>query len=162
MRDLADRITWVVVADGQKALIFSNDDTRDEPFLNILSKDEIENPPTREQAANRRGRFDAPGAGGAQRSAVDDTDWHEFEKERFAKDFAETLNKAALRNEYDRLVVFAPPQALGVLRKEFHKETENRLAYSMAKDFTNHPVEEIEEFLKEANAEAASPDLPPH
>ena len=161
MRDLGDRITWVVVADGEKVLIFSNDDTTDQPFLNIVSKDEIDNPPTREQAANRRGRFNDPGAGGAQRSAVDDTDWHQFEKDRFAIDFAETLNKAALRNDFDRLVLFAPPQALGVLRKELHKETEDRLAYSEPKDLTNHPVDEIEKHLKRANEEDAKPDLPP-
>lgn len=153
MRDLADQITWVVVADGEKALVFTNDDTEDRPFLNILCKEELENPPTREQAANRRGRFNDAGAGGAHRSAVADTDWHEFEKTRFAKDFAETLNKAALKNAYDRLVLFAPPSALGDLRKELHQETEQRLAYSEAKDFTNHPVEDIEEALKRANAE---------
>ncbi len=160
MRDKADRITWVAIADGEKALIFTNDDTPDNPFLNIVSKDKIDNPPTHEQAADRLGRFNSPGAGGAQRSAVDDTDWHEFEKERFAKDFAETLNKAALRNAFDSLVLFAPPHALGNLRKELHKETESRLEFAMDKDLTNHTVEDIEKHVKRAFAEHRAPDLP--
>ncbi|WP_428409186.1 host attachment family protein [Hyphococcus sp.] len=156
MRDLADQITWVVVADGEKALIFVNDDTPEQPFLNVISKDKIDNPPTREQAANRRGRFNDPGAGGAQRSAVDDTDWHEFEKERFAKDFAETLNKAAMKNKFDHLILFAPPQALGRLRKELHKEVEQRLVFTVDSDLTNHPVDEIESHLAKAHKEEAA------
>ncbi|WP_425408619.1 host attachment family protein [Hyphococcus sp.] len=150
MRDLADQITWVAVADGEKALVFVNDDTPENPILNVISKDKLDNPPTREQAANRRGRFNDPGAGGAQRSAVDDTDWHEFEKERFAKDFAETLNKAALKNAFDHLILFAPPQALGRLRKEFHKETDGKLLFTVDNDLTNHPVEDIEKHLASA------------
>ncbi len=160
MRDLADQITWVAVADGEKALIFVNDDTPDQPFLNVISKDVIDNPPTRDQAANRRGRFNDPGAGGAHRSAVDDTDWHTFEKERFAKDFAETLNKAALRNAYDHLVLIAPQQALGRLRKELHKETQERLDFTVDSDLTNHPVEDIETHLIRAY-EAETPKGPP-
>ena len=42
MRGLADRITWIVVADGEKALVFTNDDTPEQPFLNIVSKEEID------------------------------------------------------------------------------------------------------------------------
>lgn len=160
MRDFADKITWVVVADGQKALLFSNDDTPEQPLLNILSKNEIDNPPTREQAANRRGRFNDNGAGGAQRSAVDDTDWHEFEKQRFAKDFAQALNHAALKNAFDDLIIIAPPQALGQLRKELHKETQARLLFTVDSDLTNHSVEDIEDHLARAYREHEKVDLP--
>lgn len=161
MRDIADRVTWIAIADGQKALVFKNDDTPDNPYLHIVSKEEIENPPTREQAANRPGRMNDGRAGGVQRSAVADTDWHEFEKERFAKDFAETLNKAALRNAYDHLVLFAPPQALGNLRREMHKEAEARLDFMVDKDLTNHTVIDIEKHLKRAYKEHRRPELPP-
>lgn len=161
MRDMADRITWIAVADGEKALIFKNDDTPDNPFLHILSKEEIENPPNREQAANRRGRLPDPGAGGAQRSAVSDTDWHQFEKERFAKDFADKLNKAAMKNAFDHLVIYAPPQVLGNLRRELHKEAEARLIFAVDKDLTNHTVDDIEKHLKRAYAEHLRPELPP-
>lgn len=154
MRDFADQITWVVVADGEKAMIFSNDDTPEEPFLNILSKNVLDNPPTREQAANRPGRMQDNGASGAQRSAMNDTDWHEFEKERFAKDFAGALNRAALKNAFDNLVLFAPPQALGNLRKELHKETQDRLLFAVDSNLTNHPVDEIERHLKRAHEDA--------
>ncbi len=160
MRDFADQITWVAVADGQKALIFVNDDTPDQPLLNVISKEVIDNPPTREQGANRPGRLHDSGSGGVHRSAVDDTDWHTFEKERFAKEFAATLNKAALGNAFDHLVLFAPPKALGQLRKELHKETQERLQFTMDKDLTNHPVDEIERHVAKAfKDDAAAPKL---
>ena len=158
MRDLADQITWVIVADGEKAMVFINEDTPEQPMLTILTKNELDNPPTREQAANRRGRMQDGGADGAHRSAVADTDWHEFEKERFAKDFAGAVNLAAKKNAFDHLILIAPPQALGRLRKELHKETEDRLQFTVDSDLTNHPLDEIEKLLAKAQKEQASGD----
>jgi protein required for attachment to host cells len=141
------KTTWVAVADGEKALLFRNDDTDAKPILNVLRKEEIDNAPRREQAANRRGRMQDYGAGRAQRSAVEDTDWHELGKERFAMEFADILNRAALRNAFDRLVLIAPPQALGRLRPELRDEVIDRIAAEETSDLTNHPVEEIEEHV---------------
>ena len=142
MRDYADQITWIVVADGEKALFFRNNDIDTQPDFEVLDKEKLDNPPTREQAANRRGRMNDNGV--QQRSALDDTDWHEFEKERFAKDVAEMINKPALKNAYDRLVLFAPPKVLGEIRPELHKEAQKRLVQEVGSDLTNHPVEKIE------------------
>lgn len=134
--------TWVAVADGEKGMILLNTDTDENPILDVLRKEEIDNPPTREQAANRRGRMNDNGMG--HRSAVDDTDWHELGKERFNDDFAEILNKAALNNAYDRLILIAPPQTLGRLRPNLHKETEKRLIKDDPSDLTNLPIDKIE------------------
>jgi len=161
MRDKADEITWIAVADGEKALIFTNEDTPDNPFLKIVSKENLDNPPTREQGANRPGRLRDGGAAGAQRSAVAETDWHEFEKEQFEKAFAAALSKAALRDAFDHLILFAPPQSLGRIRRELHKEAEQRLAFAEDKDLTNHSVVDIERHVKRAYASHRRPELPP-
>ena len=134
--------TWVAIADGEKAMLLRNDDLDSQPYLNVIRTEEIDNPPTREQAANRRGRME--GGGGAPRSAFQDTDWHELGKERFNKDFADMLNKAALKNLYDRLVLIAPPQTMGRLRPELHKEVQSRLVAEDTSNLTNHPVDDIE------------------
>jgi protein required for attachment to host cells len=147
MRDYAERVTWVAVADGEKALLFRNDDTDSRPFLNVIRKDEIDNPPTREQGADRPGRY----RGGSQpRSAFDDADWHQLGKERFAREFAGTLNAAALKDAFDQLVIFAPPGTLGQLRGEYHPELQKRLVKEVGSDLTNHPVGEIEKQLAKA------------
>ena len=57
------------------------------------------------------------------------------------------LRKRALRNEFESLVIVAPPRTLGELRKHYHKEVQKRLAGEVAKDLTGHPVAEIEKIL---------------
>ncbi|WOI54788.1 host attachment family protein [Parvularcula sp. LCG005] len=140
---------WVAVADGEKALILRNDDTDSQPFLNVVSKEEIDNPARRDQAANRRGRVNNSNPDSAHRSAYSDTDWHELGKERFAKDFAATLNKAALNNAFDRLILIASPSALGNLRPELHDEVQKRIVAEVDSDLTNHPVDDIENKVAE-------------
>jgi protein required for attachment to host cells len=49
---------------------------------------------------------------GPQRSAVEDTDWHQLAEDRFALEVADALNRLAL--------------AIGNLRKAFHKEVRDR------------------------------------
>lgn len=139
---------WVMVGDGEKALFLQNGDDEAHPNLTVVREVEHENPPTREQGAHPPGRLqDGPGA---HSSAVADTDWHRLEKERFAKEIAEMLYKAAHRGAYDKLIVAAPPQVLGELRKALHKEVRERLVFDVAKELTNHPVDEIEKALVSA------------
>ncbi|CAN0067546.1 unnamed protein product, partial [Chrysoparadoxa australica] len=74
--------TWVLIADGEKALYLVNEG--DEVHLNLQVRDRADqdNPKAQEWAANRPGRLsDRPGP---QRSALEDTDWHQLEKTRFA------------------------------------------------------------------------------
>ena len=80
-------------------------------------------------------------------SAVDETDWHRIEKERFAGDVAERLYKLAHKGKYSKLVLVAPPLVLGELRKEMHKEVEDKVIGEIAKTLTNHTVSDIEKVL---------------
>jgi len=115
----------VVVADGQKALFLVNQGDEVFPNLGVKHKDARANPPSREQGTDRPGRFrDGPNA---HKSAVAETDWHRFEKERFAADLADQLYRAAHAREFGTLVLVAPPQTLGMLREELHNEVKKRL-----------------------------------
>ena len=69
-------------------------------------------------------------------------------EERFISDFGETLNQAALKKKFDRLVVMAPPRAIGVLRNCLHEETSRRIVKELTGDYTNHPTLKLEELLK--------------
>jgi protein required for attachment to host cells len=84
---------------------------------------------------------------GPGNSAYEDTDFHQLEEDRFAADTAELLKKRALRNDFDNLIIVAPPRSLGELRKHYHKEVERRISGEIAKDLTRHPVVEIEKIL---------------
>ena len=137
----------VFCADGKKMLFFRNEGDAEFPKLEVERKRLQENPPDREQKTDEAGRtFDA--SGGAGRSAYEETDFHQLEEDRFAHETAELLKKRALRNEFESLIIVAPPRTLGELRKHYHKEVEKRLAAEVAKDLTGHPVAEIEKILK--------------
>lgn len=136
---------WVVVADGRKALFLRNTGDARFPVLEVFREEEQDNPPTREQAANRPGRL-ADGSG-VHRSAVADTDWHQLAEDRFAKDLAGILYRQAHQHKYENLILVASPQILGEMRKELHKEVADKVIAEIDKDLTNHPVEEIERLL---------------
>lgn len=138
--------TWVLVADGEKALFMVNEGDGDYPVLRVRRVEQQENPPDREQSANRPGRVDQ--SVGPRGSAYQDTDWHALAKERFAAELAEELYKRAHRNEFDRIVLVAPPAILGELRDELHQEVRDRVVGEVSKTLTNHPVDEMERILK--------------
>ncbi|WP_075221543.1 host attachment family protein [Acuticoccus yangtzensis] len=136
---------WVMVGDGEKALFLKNGSDDAHPNLSVVREMAHDNPPTREQGTDTPGRRADNGIG--HKSAVEETDWHRLEKERFAKEIAERLYKAAHRGEYQKLIIAAPPQVLGELRKNLHKEVEERLVFDVPKALTNHPIDEIEKAL---------------
>ncbi|WP_281825501.1 host attachment family protein [Jannaschia rubra] len=143
--------TMVVVTDSEKALFLVNLTDAEDPNLDVVRKDEEENPPDREQSANRRGRQQE--SSGARRYAYSDTDFHELQKDRFASDLADKLYKMAHKGRFESLVIVAPPQVLGVLRDELHKEVSSKVIAEIPKTLTNHPVDEIEKIVKDDLAE---------
>jgi protein required for attachment to host cells len=74
----------VFVGDGQKALFLRN--AGDATLVNLTTERVFtdENPPTHDQGTDRPGRV-FQSAAKNKRSGVETTDWHELEKERFAK-----------------------------------------------------------------------------
>ncbi|WP_264213818.1 host attachment family protein [Leisingera thetidis] len=144
--------TWVLVAGSEKALFLENITDTQDPHLQVRRKDEQDNPPDREQSASRPGRFnDGPSV---HRSAVDDTDWHQLAKERFAADLAERLHKMVQGGRFDRLVLVAAPEVLGELRKKLHQDVSDRVVGEIAKNLINHETGRIEDLVKEALANA--------
>lgn len=127
-------VTWVLVADGARARILST--TGWGAGLTAVG-DQIEGDrrPSRDQGTERPGRVhDRSGPG---RHAMEPkVDWHEFEKQQFAKQMAGHLNRSAQRKAFDRLVLVAPPKALGDLRAALDKHTANLVLAELAKDLT--------------------------
>ncbi|MDT0683484.1 host attachment family protein [Roseicyclus sp. F158] len=138
--------TWVLIADGEKALILENQTDHENPYFEVRREEHHENPPTREQGAHKPGRMSDTGVG--QRSALEDTDWHKLEKERFAEELSELLYKRAHQNAFKSIVLVASPRVLGDLRSHLHKEVQGRVIGEVPKTLTNHPVDEIEQIVK--------------
>ena len=137
---------WVLIADGEKALFLKNLTDEHDPHLEVVRKEEQDNPKDIDQSANRPGRMQDNGPG--QRSAFDDTDWHELAKERFADDLADLLYKQAHKHRFEKILLVAPPKTLGELRKSLHKEVADKVIGEIDKTLTNHPVGKIEVLVK--------------
>ena len=142
--------TFIALADGQRALILSNEGSDFAPRLEVVSAEEIANPSAREQGAARAGRNNDGRAGGARKSAFEETDFHALTKERFAKEFTERLNRAAASKAFDRIAVFAPPASLGEMRAHYDAALKSKLIGEFPADLTKHPVAEIERHVAAA------------
>ena len=142
----------VFVGDGKKMLFLRN--KGDSGMLDLRTESHDE----RSDAMDRDMKTDAPGTQsprvGMGRDTMEETDFHQQGEDRWVKDAAEQLNKRALSNDFNALVVVAPPKALGVLRKKLHKETERRIVLTVNKEMTDRPIPDIEEMLA---GEAAPP-----
>ena len=162
---------FVMVADGRKLLFFRNEGDAAHPNLQVEHAEERVNPADRDQKTDAAGGASStqsgPGApriaqggsnhaqgSGAQfapsRGTFEETDFHQLEEDRFAADAAEMLKKRALANDFEKLIIVAPPRTLGELRKHYHKEVESRLVAEIDKDLTGHPVDQIEQALLRA------------
>lgn len=143
----------VLVADGRKLLFLRNQGDAAFPELKVEVAEEHPNPATRDQATDAAGRASSTSAGGGNErtgSSMEPTDFHQLEEDRFAAEAAAMLKTRALANDFEHLIIVAPPKTLGELRKHYHKEVERRLAGELAKDLTGHTIPQIEAALKVA------------
>ena len=147
----------VMVGDGARAIFFRNSGTDLEPKLNVENVFEQDNPPTREQGTDRPTRgADFTGGWatnvGSPRSNIGQTDWHQLNEDRFAKDIANKLYQLAHANRFEKLVIVAPPKVLGTLRQALHKEVLERVAAEVPKEFAKTPIPAIQEELSRVTA----------
>jgi protein required for attachment to host cells len=135
----------VLVADGRKMLFFRNHGDENQIDLRTEAHD------AREDRKDRDIKTDAPGtqaqSAGYGRPAMDETDFHQQEEDRWIQEAAEELKKRALRNDFEALAIVAPPKALGVLRKALHKEVEKRIVCTVNKEMSGRPIPDIEALL---------------
>jgi protein required for attachment to host cells len=135
----------VFVGDGRKMLFLRNHGGAARIDLHTEAHDEQDDPKDREIKTDAPGLTAQKGAFG--RPAMDEADFHQQAEDRWARRAAEMLNRRAHANDYDALVIVAPPRTLGEIRKHLHKETERRLVATINKEMTDRPLADIEELL---------------
>jgi len=140
-----ERGEWIVVADGARALILEN--VGDSKFPDLRTKEVFRQPDakTSELGTDRPGR--AFNSVGSNRSAMEQTDWHEQEERRFLARLAARLDKAVQSGETKSLILVAPPRPVGVLRHEFSKHVRKALRAEIERDYVKMPVDEIAKHL---------------
>jgi protein required for attachment to host cells len=128
--------TWILIADGTQARLLCNDGPGHglEPVF-----DEVvhgRNRPGREIDSDRPGRtFDSAGAG--RHAKEPPTDPRDNEKQHFVRRLATLLDDGLKHQRYDRLVIAAPPRALGQLRAVLPDRVRAKVAAELGKDLTH-------------------------
>ena len=141
-----DHDAMILVADGRKMLFFRNEGDTNQIDLRTEAHEERDD-------ANHDGdlKTDAPGTShssvGPGRSSMEETDFKQQDEDNWVKDVAEKLRMRALKGDFEHLCIVAPPKALGVLRKELHKEVEKRVVCTINKEMSGRPIPDIEALI---------------
>ena len=132
-------VTWVLIADGAQARILEY--TGPSKGLTQVEGLKFEDARLRsgEIMADRPGRsYSSAGYG---RSGMEQrTDPRDHRETEFLRSVAEVLNQKALEGTYRKLVIAAPPLALGDLRKCLSPAAKEKVSAELAKDLTTVPI----------------------
>ena len=142
--------TWILIADGARAKVLKHqgrggelEPALDEDMVGMAlghqTKDLVSDQPgeTKDRAGFAQRRMDPP------------MEPQRYAKLSFARDVARMLTEALNRGEYDRLVICAPPKALGDLRQELPTTVRDRVVAEINKDLTTMPDNELKEQVRE-------------
>jgi protein required for attachment to host cells len=140
--------TWVVIADGGRARVVVRRET--EPRYSTLRElmSVAEQAPSRELGADRPGRS-RESATTARHAIEPRSDPHELAKQAFAQEIAQLLNEASAANEFDRIILVAPPHVAATLRHGLGKAVQAKIAGELSKDLTKVPDHELSRHLDE-------------
>ena len=139
---------WVAVLDGARGLILVNEGSALEPKLSVKQSYSQDNPPTHEQGRDKPPRaFDS---NGTHRSAMEAPDLHQKAEDRFVAGVMADLEKAAVADAFDKIVIVAPPVALGTIRKAFGSALKPKIVKEISADYVKKPVTDIAAAVQEA------------
>lgn len=140
------RVTWIVIADGSRARIVKH--REEAPGFDIVA--ELDSPAAHVAAhligAERPGRTQESQYSG--RHAIEPRhDPHEERLTAFVRSVADYLNEHGASAAVDDLILFAPPRALGEMRKMLNAAVAGKIRAQAAKDLTKLPLDELPQHL---------------
>jgi len=142
---LIRRGEWVVVCDGAKALVLENAGDTKFPNLKTIEVFEQKDLPTHLLGTDVPGRTNS--SIGRNRSAYEQTDWHNQAEQAFLANLVKHLDAAIAAGKTKSLIVVAPPRALGMIRPAYTHALKGAVRAEVDKDFVKMPVHEIEKHL---------------
>lgn len=120
-------IDWILVTDRCKARILQSPVDSKGHFTTQASLNHPEGRLHRsEMESDSPGSFSLQGGSRTSAQPHEDPDHHESRK--FADELCDYLDQACVQNQFDRLIIVAPPRFLGVLREQLPARLQARLA----------------------------------
>lgn len=141
--------TWILIANAARARVFALQNKG----RSLETAWELEHAGSsllsRDIASDRPGRtFDRAGDG--RHAKEPPTDPTRYEKERFAREVAQKLDNDRKQNNFDELIIVAPPRFLGDLRLAMPAQLEGCVSKEVNKDLSKLKPAEILKHLKDS------------
>lgn len=139
---------WVLACDGGKAQILRNDGDTHAIRLVAVEVFEQHLPAAHDMGTDRPGRVYQ--SQGDARSSTEQTDPHEAGEIAFLSHTIEALDQLVRTHAVKSLVVVAPPDCLGILRKHFTPGLRAIISHEIGKDLAHFATEDIARHLADA------------
>jgi protein required for attachment to host cells len=137
--------TYILIADGARSHLLLSEG-RAKPLSEVSgSEHHIDIKPDHELSAERPGRVHE--SANVSRHAIERDDLHQREKDRFAQFLAADLDRRLANGEYERLVIAAAPETLGVIRSALSEKVRSVILAEIAKDLTKLPNPQVRAHL---------------
>ncbi|KTC89532.1 host attachment protein [Fluoribacter dumoffii] len=138
--------TWIIAADTTTCRIYQ---ATTKPYELTLLK-ELQHPESKlkdiELTSDRSGRYQTGTS--AQGMYSQESDPKEIEIDAFARQIAEELNHSRNKNEYEKLIVVAPPHMNGLLFHHLNKHVNQLVVHNLKNDVIHLKEHELSEFLR--------------
>lgn len=139
---MADAL-WILVANASRARLFSTDERAEKWDL----REEFYHEESRQHSVDLLNQEDNPNAGTLRKPSAENAPngRQSLEHGRFARELSDRLERGLNDHAFERIVIAAPPEFLGLLRKAISPRVQQRLMLDMRADFTQIPVKDLPE-----------------
>lgn len=138
---------WVLIANASHARFFMNRGCN--KGLELIK--EMDHPDSRKKGidlvSDKPGRQQQSFGADARSAQEPDTQPKTVEAQRFARELAQFLEDARKQNRYERLLLVAPPNFLGLLRDALDTQTAHLVFETLNKDYTKAASGELTDYL---------------
>ena len=139
---------WIVVADSNRARIFQTEGDLD----NLVEIKDLLNPKARlsetELDRSAKGNFNRSARGHRGHSAEPRTTHETHQADKFSREVMQYIEHANDDHQFASLVVVAPPEFLGLLRRQLNSQVEKKIRRQLAIDIAGLKAPQIKDYLK--------------
>lgn len=140
---------WILIADRSRARVFQTDAGPER----LQEVQDLLNPEGRMDDAELRhdakGRYYGKGERYQAHTAESNISQTEHDEDRFSREVSDLLERGCDTQRYDSLVMVAPPEFLGLLRKHLSKRVEQRVTRQLDTGLANWDSQQIRDYLKQ-------------
>jgi protein required for attachment to host cells len=137
---MADKL-WILVGNASRMRLFSADARGDDWKL----LEEFRHDESRARNTDLQEQRDNPNAGTLHGPPpeTEPNGRRELEHDRFARELSGRLDRGVDDHTFERLIIAAPPEFLGKLRKSLSKRALQRLVLDLDADYSNVPARDL-------------------